>query len=126
MLKFILLWFPMLLIAVINGVIREAWFVKHMPTAAAHRVSTLTLIFLFAIYMAIIFSHFKLQSATHAVSVGLTWMVMTLIFEFGFGLYRGKEWAELLGDYNIFQGRLWVLIPLSLAVGPYIFYRYVK
>ena len=55
--------------------------------------------------------------------IGIVWLVMTLVFEFGFGLYRGNSFKMLLADYNLPAGRLWVLIPLWVLIAPYIFNR---
>jgi hypothetical protein len=124
MLKYLLLWFPMLLIAILNGAMRESWLRKRMSTLSAHQLSTLTLIILFGVYMAIIFSYFNLRSGNEALKVGIIWTIMTLLFEFGFGRWRGTPWTELLADYNILQGRLWVLVPIWMCIAPYLFYRF--
>lgn len=123
MTKYLFLWFPMLFIAMANGFLREAWFRKHMSVHTAHQISTFTLIFLFACYMAVIFRNFRLQNGTQAIQVGVMWMIMTLLFEFGFGRWRGNSWSEMLADYNILQGRLWVLVPLWICIAPYLFYK---
>jgi hypothetical protein len=57
---------------------------------------------------------------------GLLWLVLTLVFEFGFGRWRGKSWEQLLADYDLAKGRLWVLIPVFTSLAPYIFYRLRK
>jgi hypothetical protein len=49
---------------------------------------------------------------------------MTLAFEFGFGRWRGRSWEQLLEDYNVFEGRLWLLIPLWVMIAPYLFYKW--
>ena len=44
---------------------------------------------------------------------------MTLAFEFLFFHYAaGKPWEVLLADYNVLQGRIWVLVPLTELFGP--------
>lgn len=58
----------------------------------------------------------KLLSAQR---IGLMWLLLTVGFEFLFFHYiAGKPWEELLNDYNLAQGRLWVLVLLTLAIGP--------
>ena len=51
MLKYILAWFPMVAIAIANGVLRESWYGKHVSELAAHQISTLTGIILFGVYI---------------------------------------------------------------------------
>jgi hypothetical protein len=54
------------------------------------------------------------------IAIGLTWLALTLTFEFGFGRARGKPWAELLADYDVLEGRIWVLVLVTTAVAPYV------
>ena len=53
-----------------------------------------------------------------ALVVGLGWLLMTLAFEFGFGRLRGRSWAELLVDYDLRAGRIWVLVLVVTALAP--------
>lgn len=53
--------------------------------------------------------------------VAVLWVSMTVAFEFGFGHFvAGRPWAVLLADYNILQGRIWVLVPVTVASAPYL------
>jgi len=122
MLTYILLWFPMLVIAIINGAIREFVFKKFLGDLAAHQLSTVSLILFFAIYIRFVIMRFPPPSASMALLIGLVWVLMTLCFEFGFGRFRGNSWDTLLQDYNLARGRLWVLIPLWVLVAPYVFF----
>lgn len=55
------------------------------------------------------------------------WLGMTIIFEFGFGHYIMKNsWPKLLGDYNIFAGRVWSLFLVWITIAPYLFYAVGK
>jgi hypothetical protein len=52
------------------------------------------------------------------------WLGLTVAFEFLFGHFaRGLSWKELLHDYDILSGRLWVLVLLWITVAPYLCYR---
>jgi hypothetical protein len=33
------------------------------------------------------------------------------------------SWRRMLEEYNVLAGRLWALVPLWVALAPYIFYR---
>ena len=123
MLKYFLFWFPMLLIAIGNGALREFVFKKFMTALAAHQLSTVTLFIFFALYIAFIINRFPPASSNQAVFIGFLWLVLTLVFEFGFGRYRGNSWSKLFEDYNLLKGRIWILIPIWLIIAPYIFYK---
>jgi hypothetical protein len=126
MLVYFLAWFPMLLLAVLNGIFREAVLKKWLSDLPAHQVSTFTLIALFAFYIYLVTRRFPPASPTQAIFIGILWVILTLVFEFGFGRFRGNSWEELLEDYNLFKGHLWVLIPLWVLIAPYLFYHLAK
>ena len=120
----VLAWIPMVAIAVLNGVIREAWYTKRLGELRAHQLSTLTGAILFGIYIWALSLLRPLESAVHAVRMGSIWLVMTVCFEFLFGHYAARHpWKRLLRDYNLFAGRLWILLLAWVAAAPYVFYR---
>ncbi len=121
--KYLLLWFPMLFIAILNGTLREFVFRKFTGELTAHQLSTITLLLFFSIYIHFVVIKIPPGSSLNALLIGLMWVVLTLLFEFGFGRYRGNSWETLLHDYNIVKGRLWVLIPIWVAITPYLFYK---
>lgn len=126
MIKYLLAWFPMLLIAIANGFLRDVVYKQYTGDLAAHQLSTVSLIVFFGIYIRYIVNLFPPASGIQAVLAGLLWLILTLAFEFGFGRYRGNSWAKLLEDYNLFKGRVWIFIPLWVAIAPYIFYIFRK
>ena len=61
---------------------------------------------------------FPLPSTRAALQVGAAWTAMTLAFEVGFGrLVEQLSWAQVLAD-DLTRGRIWVLVPVELLVGP--------
>ena len=113
----------MLLIAIGNGILREAVIKKYFDEHTAHQLSTVTLLIFFALYIGFVISRFSPASASQAIIVGILWLVLTLLFEFGFGYYRGNTWSAMLGEYNILRGKLWILIPLWVAIAPWLFWQ---
>ncbi len=117
----------MVLIAIANGVVREAWYGRHLSELRAHQLSTLTGVVLFGLYIWIILRWFRPATTTQALAIGLMWLGLTVAFEFLFGHYvAGHPWSRLLQDYNLFVGRLWLLVLLWVTVAPYLFYRWQK
>lgn len=123
-LKYLLLWFPMLLLAVVNGTLRELVYKKYTGELLAHQLSTVSLILLFGIYIYTVTGKAQLPSSKAALGVGLLWLILTLLFEFGFGRFRGNSWEKLLYDYHIWEGRIWILIPCWVFIAPFIFYKW--
>lgn len=123
-LKYILLWVPMVCIAIINALIRQYGYLRFVGELAAHQISTATGIALFGVYIGFVTGRWRIESAGQAVSIGLLWLVMTIAFEFLFGHYvAGNTWERLLLDYNLLAGRVWVFMLLWIAVAPYIMFR---
>jgi hypothetical protein len=123
MAKYLLAWIPMVAIAVANGALRELWIRKHAGELRAHQISTVLLLLLFSLYIGFVVRLWPPESARQALAVGLLWLALTLAFEFGLGRSSGRPWSALLRDYDLLAGRIWVLVPLWVAVAPYLFYR---
>jgi ATP adenylyltransferase/5',5'''-P-1,P-4-tetraphosphate phosphorylase II len=120
-LRYILAWIPMVFIAILNGAIRDLGYGKRLPELRAHQISTITALLLFGTYIFALTRLWQIDR-DQAIVVGLIWLVLTLGFEFLFGHYVAKHpWAKLLHDYNILAGRLWILIPIWIAIAPYLF-----
>lgn len=123
-LRYVLCWFLLAVVAIINGVLREGTYGKHVSDLAAHQISTLTAIVLTGIVVSVFYRASPLESAHQAWTIGLLWFVMTISFEFGFGHFvAGHSFSRLFADYNLFQGRVWVLFLVWVAVMPYLFFR---
>jgi len=116
----LIIWFALLLVAVANGGFREGVLIPRFGSQAGHIVSTVMLCagILIVTYVAVPWIHPGSRAET--IAIGLAWLVLTLAFEFGFGRVRGTPWAELLADYDVFKGRIWVLVLLTTAVAPYL------
>lgn len=124
LLRYILAWFPMILIAIVNATIRETVYRKYWDDLLAHQISTITGIGLFSLYIWGLAQLWKLNSPQQALIIGLIWLLMTIAFEFLFGHYVVKQpWSALLADYNILKGRLWILVPIWITIAPWLFYR---
>jgi len=122
--KYVLAWFPMVAIAIANGVVREAWYGKYVSELAAHQISTLIAVILFGVYIWFVVLVWRPTSKVQAIAVGLLWLAMTIAFEFVFGHYvAGHSWERLLRAYNLLAGRVWLLVLVWVAVAPYLFFR---
>ena len=122
--KYVLVWVPMVAIAIANGVVREAWYGKHLSELAAHQISTLIAVILFGVYIWFVVRFWRPTSKVQAIAIGLIWLAMTIAFEFVFGHYvAGQSWERLLHDYNLLAGRVWPLVLFWIAVAPYLFFR---
>ena len=125
--KYLLAWIPMVAIAIANGAMRESLFRKRLGELWAHQLSCVTGILLFGVYVWALVRIWPPALSGQARIIGVIWLVLTVAFEFSFGHFaRGLSWNELLADYNILAGRLWVLVLAWVTIAPYIFYKLRK
>ncbi len=114
----------MLLIAIANGALRQLTFGKVMPELRAHQISTAIGSILIGIFIWAVVRLWPPSSARQALSIGLVWLALTVVFEFVFGRFiMHHPWSHLLNDYNVFTGRLWALFLIWLTLAPYVFFR---
>jgi hypothetical protein len=127
MLKYFLLWFPMVALAVANGAARELTMKARLGELRAHQVSTVSLIVIVGLFTWAAFRWWPPESWRQAAEVGVLWLLLTLAFEFLFGHYvAGHPWSRLMHDYNVMAGRLWVFVPLWIVLAPVLMYRVRK
>jgi hypothetical protein len=60
------------------------------------------------------------RSASQLLLIGLGWLVLTLVFEFSFGLLRGVLPTEILAAYTFKGGNIWPLVLLVTAAAPWL------
>ena len=122
-LRYLLAWFPMVLIAILNGAARDLVYGKRMSELRAHQISTVSGAILFGAYIFAVIRYAEPESARQAIHAGLLWLVLTIAFEFIFGRTAGHSWARLFKDYNVFAGRLWAPLLAWITLAPYLFFR---
>ncbi len=124
MLKYVVAWLPLLLIAMLNGALRVGVYGPYLSELHAHQLASALGIILFGIYIRALIDYWRPESGRQALHIGLLWLALTVAFEFLFMHYvAGHSWRTLLYDYNILEGRVWVVVLLWLTLAPYVFYR---
>ena len=121
--RVLVVWLALLIVAVGNGGFREAILVPTFGPDTAHLVSTAMLAVAILIVAWLAVPWIRPATERDAVLVGLAWLALTVLFEFGFGRLRGVLWSRLVADYDLRQGRIWVLIPLVAGLAPWLVTR---
>jgi hypothetical protein len=115
------MWVVFLVIAIINGGIREKIIEKYIGELPAHIVSTLLLSVLIFIATAIFIKYKNITDSKTLLSIGFAWVVLTVSFEFiFFHFVAGKPWSQLLADYNIMKGRIFLLVLITTLLSPFV------
>lgn len=114
----------MVLVAIVNGLIRQEVFIPIVGDLGGHQLSTVTFIALLFGYLWLAGRRWPIPSSGQAWQIGTLWLGMTVLFEFGFGHYvMGHSWEKLLHDYNVLEGRLWVVVLAAVWAGPVLLQR---
>lgn len=119
--KSIVIWFVLMVLAILNGTVRIKLIIPQAGLTTGLVISTVMLcaLILVATWMSI--GWIGPAHARQAWTVGLLWLAMTLGFEFGVGHFLFKKpWSELLADYDITKGRIWVLVPIVTLLAPWL------
>ena len=119
-----LVWLAILVFAILNGAFRQALLIPKLGEEPGHIISTLLLSAIVFLVTSFTLVWIHPLSIGDAWFVGITWTGLTLAFEFLAGHYLfGNSWKQLLADYNVARGRIWVLVPIVTLVSPVLVYR---
>jgi membrane protein DedA with SNARE-associated domain len=120
----LIVWLAMLIMASVNGGVREALLVPSMGPGAARVVSTLLLCAIVFLLTYLTIRWIDPRSSRDAWIVGAIWVAFTLGFEFLAGHFLfGHPWSELLEEYDVFRGRIWILAVVTILVAPWVCVR---
>ena len=112
-------WFAIMLIAILNGAARDLLLVPRLGDLVARALSCLMLAALIVLVTWVSLRWIHPASLGDAWTIGVMWLTMTLTFEFVAGHYLfHTEWSTLLADYNLFAGRLWILVLVATTIAP--------
>lgn len=114
-------WIAIALGAIANGSFREAVLIPALGNRIAQVLSMALLLTIILLVAAVVVAlpAWRSLSRRTLLAIGVAWAVGSIIFEFVLGLaILGMTWSEVLGNYNILEGKLWPLAPLTMAFAP--------
>jgi hypothetical protein len=117
----IVIWFGLLALAFANGACRELALVSALGTLVAHAISSILLSAAILLVAWLTTGWIGPTSGGEAWAIGVAWLALSLAFELLAGHYAfGKPWSELLADYNVARGRIWIVVLLTTVVAPFV------
>ncbi len=117
--KILAVWLLCMVGAILNGTFREFVLNPWIGAAWGHVLSTMLLLLLILVITWATIPWMAPASPRHAWTIGITWLLLTLAFEFGFGHFVAhKSWQVLLADYHLWEGRIWILVPIITTLAP--------
>lgn len=120
MLKAVVIWLLILVLAIANGVLRQAVLVPWLGAAPGLAFSG---VLLSCLVLACAYASgpwLKVRTPRGLVLQGLAWLALTLAFEFSFGLLQGKSMIEILAAYRFEGGNLWPVVLAVTALAPWL------
>jgi hypothetical protein len=115
----IVVWLGLLVLAFANGAAREILLVPRVGDQAGRAVSSVSLSAAIVVLAWLTIRWVGPSSIGQAWQVGALWAALTLGFEFLAGHYVfGTPWPQLLADYDVLSGRIWIVVPLTALVAP--------
>jgi hypothetical protein len=117
--RVLLVWLAFLCAAILNGALRQKVLVVMLGAAGAHLLSSVLLsgVILGATYLAL--PWLRLDSNRRAWIIGVSWLGLTVAFEFLVGHYWfHASWSALFAEYNLARGRIWILVLVTTLLAP--------
>lgn len=127
MLRALGVWLLILVLAIVNGGLREWLLLPHLGLPLAQWLSGAILSLCILAVACVFVPRLGAQTTRMLLGLGAFWLLMTLVFEFGFGrLVQARAWHELLQAYTFKDGNLWPLVLVITFLAPLIGARIMR
>ena len=114
------LWLGILVLAIANGALREFVLVPGLGSRVALPLSGLLLSASIIVVAYVSLPWLRVRRSAELWLVGLFWLVLTVVFEFAFGVLQGKPLPVLLEAYTFRGGNIWPVVLAITGLAPYI------
>ncbi len=126
-LKSLGIWFILAISAILVATFRIGILLPKFGEQTAHQLGTVLYLIVQFIIIFFFIKKLKIKEVKTLLGVGIFWVLITIIFEFVFGHYvMGHSWEKLFADYNLVNGRLWVLVIINNIFAPVICGKIIK
>jgi hypothetical protein len=118
LLRALAVWLVIVAVESAHGTLRELFLAPLVGDFRARQIAVFTgsLLILGVAYLSV--RWIRAGSTARLLAVGLLWLCLTLLFEFGLGLFvLGYSWERMASDYDLSRGGLmpFGLVLLTLA-----------
>ena len=111
-------WLVIMAVESAHGTLRELFLAPAVGEFRARQIAVFTGSLLILGVACLCVRWIRAGSTARLLAVGLLWLFLTLLFEFGLGLFAlGYSWERMLSDYDLSRGGLmpFGLVLLTLA-----------
>ena len=114
-----LVWLLFIPMAIANGALRDFVLAPALGDTLGRTVSSLTLSLLIFGLTLLMVDRIGVNTRAGYLVVGAFWLVLTVLFEVSFSLLvMGHPMDELLNDFDLFRGRLWLIVLAATFFAP--------
>lgn len=119
--KAAVLWMAILVLAILNGAFRDTMLTPEFGSVVGFTLSGFILSICIVLVAFAAAPWYGRLNSRQWFAVGLFWLVLTLIFEFGFGRsLQQKSWGELFSAYTFQGGNIWPIVLLVTFLSPWL------
>jgi hypothetical protein len=118
--KALAVWAGILVLAVFNGLLREAVLIPRLGSKGGLVLSGGLLSALIVIVAYFSLPWLGARRPIELAAAGIGWLVLTLVFEFSLGLWEGKSWQSMFAAYTFTGGNIWPVVLMVTALAPYL------
>ena len=119
-LRAIWVWVIFYVLAVLNSLLRDTFYIPELGNIGGRIAGTLVLL---VVMLAVMYGFLRRNAAhltrVRLVAIGVLWLGLSLFFEFAVSHWVMEEdWELILSRYNVMSGRFHVLVRLLELAGP--------
>lgn len=114
----LLIWLCFIPVAILNGGLRQYVLVRWFGEVGANALSGVLLSLFILLITWQLLPRIVRYNQKESFRIGIVWMLLTIGFEFIFGLTGGISFRELLSAYNPMSGNLWLLVVITTFGAP--------
>lgn len=119
----LLVWLCFIPVAILNGGLRQYVLDRCLGEVGANALSGVLLSLFILLISGLLLPRIAKYNRKESYQIGIVWMLLTIGFEFTFGLTSGISFQELLSAYNPMTGNLWLLVVVTTFGAPRLVYK---
>jgi len=119
LLKSVVVWLAILLVAILNGALRDVVLADLLGPTEARFLSGIVLCAVILLAAGLTARWFGTLSLGSRWYIGALWLVLTLGFELSVGYAQHHSWPKLLDAYTLQGGNLWPLVLVTTFIAPW-------
>jgi hypothetical protein len=114
-------WLFVSVAAMMNGMFRSLFLVPRIGDHTAHVLSVLLLMIMVLLLSSVLVNRMMREYVNSDLFlIGLLWVALSVSVDFLFEFYvMDVPWRVILHDYNLFSGRIWILVLVTEFIGPW-------